>query len=123
MSKCGWIELPSLLAYIPSACIGPTFSPDMCSTVSQNVSVCMLMYRDNFLRNPLFQFECFNEHIRLSERFLDIDVSGWVPTDQYEDAKELVCGIKAKLLDAAETSDDVTEIRDHFPFDDFDENS
>lgn len=54
---------------------------------------------------------------------LGIDILGWVPNDEYETAKEKAREIKAKMLDAAETDEDRIGIQNHFPFDDFDENS
>ncbi|KAJ5558044.1 hypothetical protein N7535_009534 [Penicillium sp. DV-2018c] len=54
---------------------------------------------------------------------LDVDVLGWVPNSEYEAAKELAAEMKARMLEAAETAEDITEVRDHFPFDDFDESA
>ncbi|RHZ63626.1 putative sensor histidine kinase/response regulator [Aspergillus thermomutatus] len=54
---------------------------------------------------------------------LGVDILGWVPSDEYEAAKELAREIKAKMLKAAETNEDRIGIQNHFPFDDFDENS
>lgn len=52
---------------------------------------------------------------------LGVDVLGWVPNSEYEAAKELAEEMKARMLEAAKTPHDITGIRDHFPFDDFDE--
>ncbi|GLA41371.1 phosphotransferase enzyme [Aspergillus niger] len=52
---------------------------------------------------------------------LGVDVLGWVPNEGYEAARRLACDMKAQMLEAAETPDEVIAIRDHFPFDDFDE--
>ncbi|PWY63639.1 hypothetical protein BO83DRAFT_393201 [Aspergillus eucalypticola CBS 122712] len=52
---------------------------------------------------------------------LGIDNMGWVPNEDYEAARRLASEIKSKMLEAAETRDEVVAIRDHFPFDDFDE--
>ncbi|KKK25465.1 hypothetical protein AOCH_004383 [Aspergillus ochraceoroseus] len=54
---------------------------------------------------------------------LGVDILGWVPNDEYEATKAMAREIKAKMLEAAETDDDVTGVQNHFPFDDFDENS
>ncbi|KAJ9400232.1 hypothetical protein DTO282F9_3002 [Paecilomyces variotii] len=52
---------------------------------------------------------------------LGVDELGWVPNSEYEAAKELAQEIKSKMLEVSETADDVTGVREHFPFDDFDE--
>ncbi|EHA24924.1 hypothetical protein ASPNIDRAFT_121899 [Aspergillus niger ATCC 1015] len=52
---------------------------------------------------------------------LGVDVLGWVPNEGYEAARRLACDMKVQMLEAAETPDEVIAIRDHFPFDDFDE--
>ncbi|KAI2983818.1 hypothetical protein CBS147344_7546 [Aspergillus niger] len=54
---------------------------------------------------------------------LGVDVLGWVPNEGYEAARRLACDMKVQMLEAAETPDEVIAIRDHFPFDDFDERS
>ena len=55
--------------------------------------------------------------------FLGVDILGWVPNDEYEAAKGMAREIKARMLEAAETDEDRTGIQNHFPFDNFDENS
>lgn len=52
---------------------------------------------------------------------LGVDVLGWVPNSEYEAAKELAEEMKARMLEAAKTVRDIAGVRDHFPFDDFDE--
>ncbi|KAL5333381.1 kinase-like domain-containing protein [Aspergillus crustosus] len=52
-----------------------------------------------------------------------VDVLGWVPNDYYETARDTAREIKAQMLKAADTDHDATAVRNHFPFDDFDENS
>lgn len=52
---------------------------------------------------------------------LGVDIFGWVPNDEYNAAKDVALEMKAKMLAAAESQDDITGVRDHFPFDDFDE--
>ncbi|KAB8200109.1 kinase-like protein [Aspergillus parasiticus] len=54
---------------------------------------------------------------------LGVDVLGWVPNDDYDAVKEMAHDIKTKMLEAAETPEDVIGARDHFPFDDFDEST
>jgi hypothetical protein len=54
---------------------------------------------------------------------LGINILGWVLNDEYKTVKEKVCKIKAKMLDAAKTNKDRIGIQNHFPFDDFDENT
>ncbi|KAK6832190.1 hypothetical protein RU639_002894 [Aspergillus parasiticus] len=54
---------------------------------------------------------------------LGVDVLGWVPNDDYDAVKEMAHDIKTKMLEAAETPEDVIGTRDHFPFDDFDEST
>jgi hypothetical protein len=46
-----------------------------------------------------------------------------VPNNEYETAKEKVCEIKAKMLNVAKTNKDRIGIQNHFPFDNFDENT
>ncbi|RHZ55477.1 hypothetical protein CDV55_103246 [Aspergillus turcosus] len=54
---------------------------------------------------------------------LGVDVLGWVPNNEFEAAKQMAAEIKAKMLEAAETGEDRIGIQNHFPSDDFDENS
>lgn len=54
---------------------------------------------------------------------LGIDILGWVPNDDYDAVKELAHDMKTKMLEAAETPEDAIGVRDHFPFDDFDESA
>ncbi|OJJ43355.1 hypothetical protein ASPZODRAFT_103231 [Penicilliopsis zonata CBS 506.65] len=54
---------------------------------------------------------------------LGVDVLGWVPNDDYDAAKAVAYDMKTKMLEAAETPEDVIDVRDHFPFDDFDESA
>ncbi|PKX96286.1 uncharacterized protein P174DRAFT_509561 [Aspergillus novofumigatus IBT 16806] len=54
---------------------------------------------------------------------LGINILSWVPNDEYEAVKEKAREIKAKMLEAAETNEDRIRIQDHFPFNNFDENS
>lgn len=52
---------------------------------------------------------------------LGIDILGWVPNDDYDAVKGVARDMKTKMLEAAETPEDIISVRDHFPFDDFDE--
>jgi hypothetical protein len=54
---------------------------------------------------------------------LGVDVLGRVPNGEYEAAKELAEEMKARMLEATKTAHDITEVRHHFPFDDFDEDA
>jgi hypothetical protein len=54
---------------------------------------------------------------------LGINILGWVLNDEYKTVKEKACEIKAKMLDAAKTDKDRIGIQNHFPFNNFDENS
>ncbi|KAI9926045.1 Phosphotransferase enzyme [Aspergillus wentii] len=54
---------------------------------------------------------------------IGIDIIGWVQNEDYEAAKEKVGQIKEKTIELAETEQDAITARDHFPFDDFDEDS
>jgi hypothetical protein len=54
---------------------------------------------------------------------LGIDILGWVPNDDYDAVKGLAHDMKTKMLEAAETPEDAIGVRDHFPFDDFDESA
>ncbi|KAL1863443.1 hypothetical protein Plec18167_000538 [Paecilomyces lecythidis] len=54
---------------------------------------------------------------------LGVDALGWVPNDDYDSVKKMAHEIKAKMLEAAETADDTIAVTEHFPFDDFDEDS
>ncbi|KAB8277878.1 kinase-like protein [Aspergillus minisclerotigenes] len=57
------------------------------------------------------------------QHVLGVDVLGWVLNDDYDAVKEMAHDIKTRMLEAAETPEDVIGIRDHFPFDDFDEST
>lgn len=53
---------------------------------------------------------------------LGVDVMGWVSSDEeYQAAKERAQLIKDKMLEVVETDDERIGVRDHFPFDDHDE--
>ncbi|PWY90362.1 kinase-like protein [Aspergillus sclerotioniger CBS 115572] len=52
---------------------------------------------------------------------LGVDILGWVPNDDYDAVKGVAHDMKTKMLQAAETPEDIIGVRDHFPFDDFDE--
>lgn len=54
---------------------------------------------------------------------LGVDIFGWVPNDNYGAAKEMAGVMKAKMLEMAETPRVLSEVEDHFPFDDFDEHA
>ncbi|KAF9891172.1 Phosphotransferase enzyme [Aspergillus nanangensis] len=54
---------------------------------------------------------------------LGVDVLGWVSNSEYEAVKELAGEMKARMLEAAKTAEGITGVRDHFPFDDFDEST
>lgn len=54
---------------------------------------------------------------------LGVDILGWVPNDGYKAAREMAREMKAEMLEAAETRGDVSGVQNHFPFDDFNENS
>ncbi|PLN86244.1 protein kinase-like protein [Aspergillus taichungensis] len=58
------------------------------------------------------------QHMR---RILGVDIMGWVPNEEYHAAREKAREIKDKMLEVAETDEDVFGVREHFPFDDFDE--
>lgn len=57
------------------------------------------------------------------QNVLGVDALGWVPNDNYDSVKRGAHEIKVRLLEAAETEHDRTAVREHFPFDDFDEDS
>jgi predicted small metal-binding protein len=46
-----------------------------------------------------------------------------VSNGEYEAATEWAEEMKARILEATKTAHDVTAVRDHFPFDDFDEDA
>lgn len=52
---------------------------------------------------------------------LGIDIQGWVPNELYEFTMENVRRVKAALHENCEGQDDVIALKEHFPFDDFDE--
>lgn len=51
---------------------------------------------------------------------LGVDVYGWVPSEEFEASKELARDIKERMIEAADPADK-DGIRNHFPFDDYDE--
>ncbi|KAE8349515.1 kinase-like domain-containing protein [Aspergillus coremiiformis] len=85
-----------------------------------------IQYSDTVIRDTLeFDSRQRDADIAMDQmrHALGVDVLGWVPNSEYEAAKELAQKIKTKMLEAAETVHDATAVRDHFPFDDFDENA
>lgn len=52
---------------------------------------------------------------------LGVDIQGWVPNELYEFTIKNVRRVKAALADDCEGQDDVIALKEHFPFDDFDE--
>lgn len=52
---------------------------------------------------------------------IGVGPEGWVPSAQYEEAKERGRKLKADALDAAESDEERERIREHWIFDDFDE--
>ncbi|KAL4877839.1 hypothetical protein BJY04DRAFT_221806 [Aspergillus karnatakaensis] len=54
---------------------------------------------------------------------LGVHIMGWVANDNYQAAKQMAREVKAKMLEAAQTPAEVTGVQNHFPFDDFDEDS
>ncbi|KAL4903126.1 prion-inhibition and propagation-domain-containing protein [Aspergillus multicolor] len=52
-----------------------------------------------------------------------VDELGWVPSDEYNAAKEKARDIKYRMFEVARTPTERNTIMDHHPFDDFDENS
>lgn len=85
-----------------------------------------LRYSEDEIRN------CIDEHNQRAERmqeleemrdFLGTDALGWVPDiEHYEKSKVLIQSIKAGMLENSESEMERVAVRDHFPFDDHDEN-
>jgi hypothetical protein len=52
---------------------------------------------------------------------LGVDALGWAPNDEHDIVKEVADDMKTKMLEVAGSPEDVIGVRDHFPFQDFDE--
>jgi hypothetical protein len=58
-----------------------------------------------------------------SQRLRDlvgVNVDGWVPSEEYEDAVHRAAAVKSQMLTAAETDRERREIGENWPFDDND---
>lgn len=53
---------------------------------------------------------------------LGVDVYGWVPNEEFTATKEMARDVKGQMIEAADVAEKEL-IRNHFPFDDYDENS
>ena len=62
-----------------------------------------------------------DEQFEACKDVIGVGSEGWVPSDQYEDAKEREKKLKADTLEGAETDDERALIMEHWIFDDFDE--
>lgn len=61
--------------------------------------------------------------MKQTQRALGANVLGWIPNDEFEATKEPAQDIEPKMLEAVETEHNITAVRDHVPFDDFDQNA
>lgn len=52
---------------------------------------------------------------------LGVDIMGWVPNEDYKGARRLASELKSSMLEAAEAPAEVIAIREHCPFDDYDQ--
>ena len=87
--------------------------------------VCPVTYSEEESR------QCVDEHDQQGEKiqelaemreFIGTDALGWVPDDEHlENAKAAVQSIKSGLLEHSGTEIERIAVRDHFPFDDHDE--
>ena len=85
-----------------------------------------VQYQDNIIQDTLDLYTRHEEADTAMVQMqlaLGVDVLGWIPNDNFEATKELAQEMKSKMLEAAETEHDITAVRDHFPFDDFDEHA
>ncbi|GIK00090.1 phosphotransferase enzyme [Aspergillus viridinutans] len=101
-------------------------SADSVGSERETCNTPSLTYSDRVMRDTLALDERQKEADVAMDQMrnvLGVDVMGWVPNEEYEAAKATAREIKAKMIEAAETDEDRIGIRNHFPFDDFDENS
>lgn len=61
------------------------------------------------------------EQLKDSMEMLGLGPEGWIASDNYEAAKEAIARMKKMCLEQAETDSDRIAIRDHWVFDDMDE--
>lgn len=62
-----------------------------------------------------------DEQLQACRDIVGIGPEGWVPTEQYEETKQRAEKLKADALEAAESEEERQQLRDHWIFDDFDE--
>lgn len=62
-----------------------------------------------------------DEQLQACRDAIGIGPEGWVPLDQYDEVKKREVKLKADALAAAESAQDRSMLREHWIFDDFDE--
>ncbi|OOF98798.1 hypothetical protein ASPCADRAFT_140162 [Aspergillus carbonarius ITEM 5010] len=85
-----------------------------------------VQYSDNDVQDTLEIYtrqQEADEAMELMRHALNVDVLGWVPNSEYDATMELAQEMKNKILEVVETDHDITAARDHFPFDNFDEDA
>jgi hypothetical protein len=62
-----------------------------------------------------------DEQLQACRDVVCIGPEGWVPVEQYDEIKQRENKLKADALEAAESEQERQELREHWIFDDFDE--
>lgn len=85
---------------------------------------CPIAFSEDEVKNCLqlhtAQLEA-DEQFEACRDVVGVGPEGWVPNDQYDDAKQRERKLKADALEAAESADEREEICENWIFDDFDE--
>lgn len=50
--------------------------------------------------------------------FVGVNIDGWVPLEEYEDAVQRAASLKSQMMAAAETDRERREVEENWPFDD-----
>lgn len=96
---------------------------ELTATTEKKAPPCPLSYSeevDKCLKLEAEQKDA-DEDMEKSRDGLGVSLDGWVPTEQYEQAKEMTQNFKSEVLMAAESDFDRMQIEKHWPFDDYDE--
>lgn len=92
---------------------------------TRDPTTCPVKYSDNEIQQCVDEYNQEGEKMQELEEmreFLNIDALGWVPDDeQLQKSKALMQTIKSGMLEHSSTEAERIAVRDHFPFDDHDE--
>ncbi|SLM34164.1 phosphotransferase family protein [Lasallia pustulata] len=92
---------------------------------TRDPTACPVKYSENEIQRCVHEYDQEGEKMQELEEmreFLNIDALGWVPDDeQLEKSKALMQTIKSGMLEHSSTEAEKIAVRDHFPFDDHDD--